>query len=106
MKGKYGMREKLRVYENKEITILATYKKYAITNHRRNNLFVNITDMNNNELTDHCWVKLRKSQEKLLQTRHTYALKGTINTYYKKGKDGSKEMDYCLCNITEVKEVI
>ena len=100
------MREKLRVYEDKEITILATYKKYAITNHRRNNLFVNITDMNNNELTDHCWVKLRKSQEKLLQTRHTYALKGTINTYYKKGKDGSKEMDYCLCNITEVKEVI
>ena len=100
------MREKLRVYENQEITILATYKKYAITNHRRNNLFVNITDMNNNELTEHCWIKLKKSQEKLLQTRHTYALKGTINTYYKKGKDGSKEMDYCLCNITEVKEVI
>ena len=100
------MREKLRVYENKEITILATYKKYAITNHRRNNLFVNITDTDNNELTDHCWVKLKKSQEKLLQTRHTYALKGIINTYYKKGKDGSKEMDYCLCNITEVKEVI
>ena len=100
------MREKLRVYENKEITILATYKKYAITNHRRNNLFVNITDTNNNELTSHCWIKLKKSQEKLLQTRHTYALKGTINTYYKKGKDGSKEMDYCLCNITEVKEVI
>ena len=100
------MREKLRVYENKEIIILATYKKYAITNHRRNNLFINITDMNNNELTSHCWIKLKKSQEKLLQTRHTYALKGTINTYYKKGKDGSKEMDYCLCNITEVKEVI
>ena len=101
-----GMREKLRVYENKEITILATYKKYAITNHRRNNLFVNVTDTDNNELTDHCWIKLKKSQEKLLQTRHTYTLKGTINTYYKKGKDGSKEMDYCLCNITEVKEVI
>lgn len=100
------MREKLRVYENKEITILATYKKYAITNHRRNNLFVNVTDMNNNELTSHCWIKLKKSQEKILQTRYTYALKGTINTYYKKGKDGSKEMDYCLCNITEVKEVI
>ena len=106
MKGRYGMREKLRVYENKEITILATYKKYAITNHRRNNLFVNVTDMNNNELTDHCWVKLRKSQEKLLQTRHTYALKGTINTYYKKDKDGNKVKDYCICNITEVKEVI
>ena len=100
------MREKLRVYENKEITILATYKKYAITNHRRNNLFVNIIDMNNNELTDHCWIKLKKSQEKILQTRHTYVLKGTISTYYKRGKDGSKEMDYCLCNITEVKEVI
>ena len=100
------MREKLRVYENKEITILATYKKYAITNHRRNNLFVNITDMNNNELTDHCWIKLRKSQEKLLQTRHTYALKGTINTYYKKDKDGNKVMDYCLCDVIEVKEVI
>ena len=42
MKGRYGMREKLRVYEDKEITKLATYKKYAITNHRRNNLFVNI----------------------------------------------------------------
>ena len=100
------MREKLRVYENKEIIILATYKKYAITNHRRNNLFVNITDMNNNELTDHCWIKLKKSQEKLLQTRHTYALKGTINTYYKKDKDGNKVMDYCLCDVTEVKEVI
>ena len=100
------MREKLRVYENKEITILATYKKYAITNHRSNNLFVNITDMNNNELTDHCWIKLKKSQEKILQTKHIYTLKGTISTYYKKGKDGSKEMDYCLCNITEVKEVI
>lgn len=100
------MREKLRVYENKEITILATYKKYAITNHRRNNLFVNVTDTNNNELTSHCWVKLKKSQEKLLQTRHTYALKGTINTYYKKDKDGNKVMDYCLCDITEVKEVI
>lgn len=100
------MREKLRVYENKEITILATYKKYAITNHRRNNLFVNITDINNNELTEHCWIKLKKSQEKILQTRHTYALKGTINTYYKRGKDGSREMDYCICNITEVKEVI
>ena len=106
MKGEDGMRDKLRVYENEEITILATYKKYAITNHRRNNLFVNVTDINNNELTEHCWVKLKKSQEKLLQTRHTYALKGTINTYYKKGKDGSKEMDYCICNITEVKEVI
>ena len=101
-----GMREKLRVYENKEVTILATYKKYAITNHRRNNLFVNITDTDNNELTEHCWIKLKRSQEKLLQTRHTYALKGTINTYYKRGKDGSKEMDYCLCDITEVKEVI
>ena len=100
------MREKLRVYENKEITILATYKKYAITNHRRNNLFVNITDMNNNELTDHCWIKLKKSQEKILQTKHIYTLKGTINTYYKRGKDGRKEMDYCICNITEVKEVI
>ena len=100
------MREKLRVYENKEITILATYKKYAITNHRRNNLFVNVTDINNNELTDHCWVKLRKSQEKLLQTRHTYALKGIINTYYKKDKDGNKVADYCITNITEVKEVI
>ena len=51
-------------------------------------------------------MKLKKSQEKLLQTRHTYALKGTINTYYKKDKDGNKAMDYCLCNITEVKEVI
>ena len=101
-----GMREKLRVYENKEVTILATYKKYAITNHKRNNLFVNITDTDNNELTEHCWIKLKRSQEKLLQTRHTYALKGTINTYYKRGKDGSKEMDYCLCDITEVKEVI
>lgn len=100
------MREKLRVYENKEIIILATYKKYAITNHRRNNLFINITDMNNNELTSHCWIKLKKSQEKILQTKHIYTLKGTINTYYKRGKDGSKEMDYCLCNITEVKEVI
>ena len=100
------MREKLKVYENEKITILATYKKYAITNHRRNNLFVNITDMNNNELTEHCWIKLKKSQEKLLQTRHTYALKGTINTYYKKDKDGNKEMDYCLCDVTEVKEVI
>ena len=100
------MREKLRVYENKEITILATYKKYAITNHRRNNLFINITDMNNNELTEHCWVKLKKSQEKLLQTRHTYALMGTINTYYKKDKDGNKVMDDCLCDVTEVKEVI
>ena len=100
------MREKLRVYENKEITILATYKKYAITNHRRNNLFVNITDMNNNELTDHCWIKLRKSHEKLLQTRHTYALKGTINTYYKKDKDCNKVIDYCICDVTEVKEVI
>ena len=59
-----GMREKLRVYENKEITILATYKKYAITNHRRNNLFINITDMNNNELTSHCWVKLKKVKKK------------------------------------------
>ena len=74
------MREKLRVYENKEITILATYKTYAITNHRRNNLFINITDMNNNELTDHCWIKLKKSQEKILQTKHIYTLKGTINT--------------------------
>ena len=100
------MREKLRVYENKEIIILATYKKYAITNHRRNNLFINITDMNNNELTSHCWIKLKKSQEKILQTKHIYTLKGTINTYYKRGKDGSKEMDYCICNITEVKEVI
>ena len=100
------MREKLRVYENKEVTILATYKKYAITNHRRNNLFVNITDMNNNELTEHCWIKLKKSQEKILESKHTYSLKGTITTYYKRGKDGSKVMDYCLCNITEVKEVI
>ena len=100
------MREKLRVYENKEITILATYKKYAITNHRRNNLFINITDMNNNELTDHCWIKLKKSQEKILQTKHIYTLKGTINTYYKKDKDGSKVKDYCICNVTEVKEVI
>ena len=100
------MREKLRVYENKEIIILATYKKYAITNHRRNNLFINITDMNNNELTSHCWIKLKKSQEKILQTKHIYTLKGTINTYYKKDKDGSREMDYCICNITEVKEVI
>ena len=101
-----GMREKLRVYENKEITILATYKKYAITNHRRNNLFVNITDINNNELTDHCWIKLKKSQEKILQTIHTYALKVTINTYYKKDKDGNKVKDYCICDVTEVKEVI
>ena len=100
------MREKLRVYENKEVAILATYKKYAITNHRRNNLFVNITDTDNNELTNHCWIKLKKSQEKILQTRHTYALKGTINTYYKKDKDGNKEKDYCICNITEVKEEI
>ena len=100
------MREKLRVYETKGITILATYKKYAITNHRRNNLFINITDMDNNELTNHCWIKLKKSQEKILQTRHTYTLKGTINTYYKRGKDGSREMDYCICNVTEVKEVI
>ena len=100
------MREKLRVYEDKEITILATYKKYAITNHRRNNLFVNITDVNNNELTSYCWIKLKKSQEKLLESKHIYTLKGTINTYYKRGKDGSKEMDYCICNITEVKEVI
>ena len=38
------MRDKLRVYENEEITILATYKKYAITNHRRNNVFVNINN--------------------------------------------------------------
>lgn len=101
-----GMREKLRVYENEKIIILATYKKYAITNHRRNNLFINVTDTNNNELTDHCWIKLKKSQEKLLQTRHTYALKGTISTYYKKDKDGNKVMDYCLCDVTEVKEVI
>ena len=100
------MREKLRVYENKEITILATYKKYAITNHRRNNLFINITDMNNNELTDHCWVRLKKSQEKILQTKHIYTLKGTINTYYKKDKDSNKVKDYCICNILEVKEVI
>ena len=100
------MRDKLRVYENEEITILATYKKYAITNHRRNNLFINVTDMNNNELTNHCWIKLKKSQEKLLQTRHTYTLKGTINTYYKKDKDGNKVADYCITNITEVKEVI
>ena len=100
------MREKLRVYENKEITILTTYKKYAITNHRRNNLFVNITDMNNNELTEHCWIKLKKSQEKLLESKHTYSLRGTITTYYKRGKDGSKEMDYCLCDVIEVKEVI
>ena len=99
------MREKLRVYENKEVTILATYKKYAITNHRRNNLFVNITDMNNNELTSHCWIKLKKSQEKILEPKHTYSLKGTITTYYKRGKDGSKETDYCLCDVIEVKEV-
>ena len=100
------MREKLKVYENEKITILATYKKYAITNHRRNNLFVNITDMNNNELTEHCWIKLKKSQEKLLVSKHTYSLKGTITTYYKRGKDGCKVMDYCLCDVTEVKEVI
>ena len=101
-----GMREKLKVYENEKITILATYKKYAITNHRRNNLFINITDMNNNELTSHCWIKLKKSQEKILQTKHIYTLKGTISTYYKKDKDGNKVMDYCICDITEVKEVI
>ena len=100
------MRDKLRVYENEEITILATYKKYAITNHRRNNLFVNVTDTDNNELTDHCWIKLKKSQEKLLQTKHTYTLVGTISTYYKKDKDSNKVMDYCLCDVTEVKEVI
>ena len=65
-----------------------------------------ITDVDNNELTSHCWIKLKKSQEKILEPKHTYTLKGTITTYYKKGKDGSKEMDYCLCNITEVKEVV
>ena len=97
-----GMREKLKVYENEKITILATYKKYAITNHRRNNLFVNVTDMNNNELTEHCWIKLKKSQEKLLVSKHTYSLKGTITTYYKRGKDGSKEIDYCLSVLGEV----
>ena len=106
MKGRYGMREKLRVYENKEVTILATYKKYAITNHRRNNLFINVTDIDNNELTSHCWIKLKKSQEKILQNKHIYTLKGTINTYYKKDKDGNKVKDYCICNVTEVKEVI
>lgn len=100
------MRNKLRVYENEEITILATYKKYAITNHRRNNLFVNVTDTDNNELSEHMWVKLKKSQERILESKHTYSLKGTITTYYKRGKDGSKEMDYCIQNITEVKEVI
>ena len=106
MKGEDGMRDKLRVYENEEITILATYKKYAITNHRRNNLFVNVTDTEGNELSEHCWVKLKKSQERILKSKYTYSLKGTITTYYKRGKDGGKEMDYCIQNITEVKEVI
>ena len=106
MKGEDGMRDKLRVYENEEITILATYKKYAITNHRRNNLFINVTDTEGNELSEHMWIKLKKSQEKLLESKHTYSLKGTITTYYKRGKDGGKEMDYCIQNITEVKEVI
>ena len=106
MKGEDGMRDKLRVYENEEITILATYKKYAITNHRRNNLFINITDTEGNELSSHCWIKLKKSQERILESKHTYRLKGTITTYYKRGKDGGKEMDYCICDVTEVKEVI
>ena len=60
MKGEDGMRDKLRVYENEEITILATYKKYAITNHRRNNLFINVTDVEGNELSNHCWIKLKR----------------------------------------------
>ena len=106
MKGEDGMRDKLRVYENEEITILATYKKYAITNHKRNNLFVNVADTDNNKLSEHMWIKLKKSQERILKSKHTYSLKGTITTYYKRGKDGGKEMDYCIQNITEVKEVI
>lgn len=100
------MREKLKVYENEKITILATYKKYAITNHRRNNLFINVTDVEGNELTDHCWIRLSASKAKKLEPKHTYSLKGTITTYYKKSKDGNKEMDYCICDITEVREVI
>ena len=100
------MRDKLRVYENEEITILATYKKYAITNNRRNNLFVNVTDAEGNELSGHMWVKLPSSKSKKLEPKHTYSLKGTITTYYKRGKDGCREMDYCIQNITEVKEVI
>ena len=100
------MRDKLRVYENEEVTILATYKKYAITNNRRNNLFVNVTDVEGNELSDHCWIRLSTSKAKKLESKHTYSLKGTITTYYKRGKDGSKEKDYCIQNITEVKEVM
>lgn len=57
------MRDKLRVYENEEITILATYKKYAITNHRRNNLFINVTDVEGNELSNHCWIKLKRAKK-------------------------------------------
>lgn len=100
------MRNKLRVYENEEVTILATYKKYAITNNRRNNLFVNVTDVEGNELSGHMWIKLPSSKAKKLESKHTYSLKGTITTYYKRGKDGNKEMDYCIQNVTEVKEVI
>ena len=106
MKGEDGMRDKLKVYENEEITILATYKKYAITNHRRNNLFINVADIEGNELSEHMWIKLPTSKSKRLESKHTYSLKGTITTYYKRGKDGGKEMDYCIQNITEVKEVI
>ena len=106
MKGENGMRDKFRVYENEEVTILATYKKYAITNHRRNNLFINVTDTEGNELADHMWIKLSTSKAKKLDPKHTYILVGTISTYYKKDKDGNKVADYCITNITEVREVI
>ena len=61
------MRIKLEKYLDKKIEVQATYKNYAITNNRRHDLFLNVC-LDDEEISNHIWIKLKKSQQKKLSS--------------------------------------
>lgn len=93
------MRVELEKYLNETIEVKATYKNFAITNNRRFDLFLNVT-IGEKVLTDHVWIKLKKSQQKKMKKKTEYTFTAKVDTYFKKGKDGEEKiMDYCLTEV-------
>ena len=93
------MRIKLEKYLDKKIEVQATYKNYAITNNRRHDLFLNVC-LDDEEISNHIWIKLKKSQQKKLKKKIRYTIEGTVKIYYKNSKDSDEKiMDYCLQDV-------
>lgn len=94
------MRDKLRIYENSEITVKAVYKKYATTNRNKNLLFKFIIK-DNEQITDHVWIRLQDiiNNFNYHETKIDVEITGKISTYMKYDKNGNKVMDYCFKNV-------